>query len=139
MARRYVRDSKGRFASTGGSGSSRIRSQFAANTRLAGKYEQAMKKEGDWELSKPNLPVRGVAPTRSTRRTSGRMSNAYRGDVAGLRSDLNIMTRNAQGRAMDRLTRDVARGRAPNPKSEAQAARMLQRRLRREMKWSSLL
>lgn len=136
MARRYVRDSKGRFASTGGSG--RFRSQFAANTRLAGKYEQAIKKEGDWELNKPNLPVRAVAPTRSTRRTSARMSNLYRGDVKGLRQDLHMLTEEAKGRAMNRLTRDVARGRAPNPKSEAQAARMLQRRLRKEMKWSGM-
>ena len=138
MARRYVRDSKGRFARTGGSGSSRIRSQLAANTRLAGQYQRAMEKEGDWELNKPNLPVRAVAPTRSTRRTSARMANLYRGDVKGLRQDLHMMTEEASGRAMTRLTRDVARGRAPNPRTEAQAARMLQRRLRRELKWSSM-
>ena len=127
---------RGVLLATGGSG--RFRSQFAANTRLAGKYEQAIKKEGDWELNKPNLPVRAVAPTRSTRRTSARMSNLYRGDVKGLRQDLHMLTEEAKGRAMNRLTRDVARGRAPNPKSEAQAARMLQRRLRKEMKWSGM-
>lgn len=118
MARRYVRDSKGRFARTGGSGSSRIKSQFAANTRLAGAYERAIKKnDGDWELSSKQtrgLPVRAVAPTRSTRRTAARMSNLYRGDVAGLKQDLHNMTAQA---------RDVKQTR---------------RQLRRQMKWSSL-
>ena len=119
MARRYIRDSKGRFARTSGSGSSRIKSQFAANTRLAGAYQQAIKKnDGDWELTrgqKAQLPVRGVAPTRSRMRTASRMSNLYRGDVKGLQQDLNMMT----AQAMD--------------------VKQTRRQLRRAMKWSSLL
>ena len=136
MARRYIRDSRGRFARTG---SSRIKSPIAAQTKLAGKYEQAIKKnDGDWELMKPNLPVRGVAPTRSTRRTSARMSNTYRGDVRGLRQDMRNEYESARATSLNKLARDISRGRAKNPgNNEAKAARMLQSRLRKELKWSS--
>ena len=138
MARRYIRDSRGRFAPTG---SSRIRSPIAAQTRLAGKYEQAIKKnDGDWELTKPNLPVRGVAPTKNTRRTSGRLSNMYTGNVRDLRADMRNMYEDAKVSSLNRLARDIRAGRAKNPgNNEAKAARMLQARLRREMKWSKLL
>jgi len=136
MARRYVRDSKGRFASTG---SNRVYSQRAANTRLAGKYGQAIKKnDGDWELIKPNLPVKGVAPTKSTRRTSARMSNLYRGDIKGLRDDLELLVQGSQDKAMAKLTRDIKTGKSRMPKDERQARLMLQRRLRKSAKWSGI-
>ena len=110
--RRYYRDKLGRFASKGGV----VKSPIAAQTRVAGKYQQAIKaNDGDWEVKNLKLPVRAVAPTRSPRRVSGRIANLYRGDVAGLRQDM---------RQMYEMAKDTGQSR---------------RRTRRKMKWSSLL
>lgn len=128
MARRYIRDSKGRFAGGGGGGGgggksggkrpNRIRSQFAANTRLAGAYERAIKKNQDWELRDKkllnSLPVRGVAPTKNRMRTAVRMSNLYSGNVGDLRQDLHNMT------------------------AMAKDYKQTQRQLRRQLKWSKI-
>ena len=133
IRRIYVRDKRGRFASTG---SSKLGSPIAAQTKLAGKYEQAIKKnDGDWELNKPNLPVRAVMPTANQRRTSGRMSNTYRGDVKGLRQDMRLEYEAAKATSLNKVARAIRAGKV----KEDQAGRALQRELRKQMKWGRLV
>jgi len=113
MARAYKRDKLGRFASKGGV----VKSLVAAQTKVAGKYQQAIKaNDGDWEVrGRLVLPVRAVAPTRSPRRVTARIINTYRGNVGDLRADM---------RQMYEMAKDTGQGR---------------RRTRRQMKWSSML
>ena len=111
--RRYYRDKLGRFASHTGA----IKSPIAAQTMVAGKYQQAIAaNDGDWEVrSRLVLPVRAVAPTKSPRRVTARIINTYRGGVGDLRADM---------RQMYEMAKDTGQSR---------------RRTRRQMKWSSML
>jgi len=97
MSRRYVRDSRGRFASTG---SGRIYSAAAADTRTAGMIQRG------------NHQATFRAQRASSRRTdspkaaAGQIARAYRGDMTGLRQDLRNTRRQGMKNMLD-AARDV--------------------------------
>lgn len=98
--RRYIRDSKGRFASTG---SSRIKSVRAADTRLVGRFERQYAKNPKAVMGKPRGVKRGteikgsVAQRKALKRIQTDYTFREKGqrkvDAAGLRSDIRLARR----------------------------------------------
>ena len=98
--RRYVRDTKGRFSSTG---SSRIKNVKAADTRLVGRFERAYAKDTKAVMGKPRGVRRGsevkgsVAQRKALRRIQSdytfREKGARKLDAFGLRADIRLTRR----------------------------------------------
>ena len=90
MARRYIRDKLGRFASKRG----KIKSVRAHDTKVAGRLERLSK--GSRKLiPTPRLPMgnSGMTKTQLTRR----VQRMYKGDPKGLKSDIRVTRRRRGG------------------------------------------